>query len=226
MGAKESCFKRLAPMLMFLLAVVAALAQGASRTYSNIVINVVTSTNAVNLTDLQGHTYSNVTVKLIPYGLAWYAKDGSEGRLAITNLDEVTLADITGLSTNQAAYLIHKKSMEDTDYIPQEATDSTSWWLAPYPYRLDKVVLVNPEGNLFIPPIMHYPMMYGQNEKANEDMARKELQRLQEKQDRAMQEMQERAMQGMQWRGMQEMQGRAMQEMRSYSPGHPVFTKP
>jgi ornithine cyclodeaminase/alanine dehydrogenase-like protein (mu-crystallin family) len=88
---------------------------------------------------LRGHTYSNVTVKLIPYGLGWYAKDGSEGRLAITNLDEVTLADITGLSTNQVAYLIYKKAMEDGAYIPQEAAYSTTWWLAPYSQGLYEV---------------------------------------------------------------------------------------
>ena len=130
--------------LLLTLATATALAQQPSRTYSNIVINVVTSTNAVTFTDLQGHTYSNVTVKLIPYGLGWYAKDGTEGRLAITNLDDVTLADITGLSANQVEYLSYKKAMEDAADIPQEATNSTPWWLAPYPHGLNERFIAKP----------------------------------------------------------------------------------
>jgi hypothetical protein len=40
MGAKESFFRRLAPMLVLLLAAAPTLAQQPSRTYSNIVINL------------------------------------------------------------------------------------------------------------------------------------------------------------------------------------------
>ena len=108
-----------AMVLLLTSAVAPALAQRPSCTYSNIVINLVTSTNAATFRDSQGHTFSNVTVKLIPSGLAWCAKDGSEGRLAITNLDHLTLADITGLCTNQVAYLIRKKAMEDNAYLRQ-----------------------------------------------------------------------------------------------------------
>ena len=187
------------------LAAATALAEQASRTYSNIVINVVTSTNAVTFTDLGGHTYSNVTVKLIPYGLVWYAKDGAEGRLAITNLDEVTLADITGLSTNQVAYLIYKKAMEDGAYIPQEATNSTPWWLAPYPHRLNEGFMAKPE----IPPPMYNPI--------DRQMWREMNDQMQEMQLRSEHEMNKQ---------MQKAQERMMRELPSFSPGPPVSAKP
>jgi len=240
MGKTESLFRRLLPLppllalpcgvhaqfydsviktsslgLLLTLAAATALAEQPSWTYSNIVIRVVTSTNAVTFTDLRGHTYSNVTVKLIPYGLGWYAKDGSEGRLAITNLDEVTLADITGLSTNQVAYLIYKKAMEDTAYIPQEATNTTPWWLAPYPHGLNERVMAKPEGKP--PPTMYSPMMYEMHQWLNQDQALRDRQRSREMNER-MQEMQTRAEQEMN-KQLQKMQTRPVQKI-------PVSTRP
>jgi hypothetical protein len=188
--------------LVLTLAAETVLAEQPSRTYSNIVINLATSTNAVTFTDLRGHTYSNVTVRLIPYGLAWYTKAGSEGRLAITNLDDVTLADITGLSTNQIAYLIYKKAMEDTGYIPQEATNGTPCWLTPYPHKLNEWFVAKPDGDSSMPPTMYNPMMSDLNQWLDDDLALKDRQRF-----RAMQD-------------------RAMQEMHSFSPGPPVPIKP
>jgi hypothetical protein len=199
--------------LLLTLAAATALAEPPSRTYSNIVINVVTSTNAVTFTDLRGHTYSNVTVKLIPYGLAWYATNGFEGRLAITNLDEVTLADITGLSSNQVAYLIYKKAMEDAIYIPQEVTNRTPWWLEPYPHRLKEGFVAKPG----IPPPMYFPTMYDLNGGLNDSRALQDSPKWS-----GFQEMPGGAMQAMPVRAMQEMQN---QVMRSFPAGPPASTR-
>jgi hypothetical protein len=143
-----------------------------------------------------------VTVKLIPYGLAWYAKDGSEGRLAITNLEDVTLADITGLSTNQVAYLLYKKAMEDTAYIPQEAKNNTPCQPEPYPHRLNEWFMAKSEGDPFIPPTRYNPIMWDLSRWLYDDRALKDAQR---------------------WR---EIQQQTMREIRRFCPGHPVHTKP
>jgi hypothetical protein len=201
--------------LLLTVATATALAEQASRTYSNIVINVVSSTDAVTFTDLRGQTYTNVTVKLIPYGLGWHAKDGSEGRLALTNLDEVTLAAITGLNTDQVEYLIHKKAVEDGAYIPQEATNSTPWWPAPYSQRLYELFMMKPECDL--PPTVDDPW---EREKWREMNDQIQEMRLQSEHDMKKQ------MQQMQERMTRDMNQRMMRELRSFSPGHPVFTKP
>jgi hypothetical protein len=201
--------------LLLTLAVATTLAEPASRTYSNIVIKVVTLTNAVTFKDLRGHTYSNVTVKLIPYGLGWYAKDGSEGRLAITSVDEMTLADITGLNTNQIAYLIYKKAMEDGAYTPQDATTSTPWWLEPYSQRLYEAVMGTPESDL--PPTMANPSDRERWRELNDQIQEMQL-RSEHDINKQMQEAQDRM--------TRDMNQQMMRELRSFSPGQPVFTKP
>jgi hypothetical protein len=201
--------------LLLTVAAATALAEQASRTYSNIVINVVTSTNAVTFTDLRGQTYSNVTVKLIPYGLGWHAKDGSEGRLAITNLDDVNLADITGLSTDQVAYLSYKKAAEDGTYIPPEATNSTPWWLAPYLERLEQVFRPKPEEDL--PPTVCNPLDRQRWREMNDQIQEMQL-RSEHDMNKQVREAQERM--------MRDLHEQMMRELRSFSPGQPVFTKP
>jgi hypothetical protein len=93
--------------------------------------------------------------------------------------------------------------MEDPECLPQEATDSMSWWLQPYPDRLDEALMAGPEYRPFVPPTMYW------NDWLSDGTKQKELKRMQEQQARA----------------IQEMQGRVIQEMRSFSPAPPAAFK-
>jgi hypothetical protein len=177
MGKTGSFFRSLLP-LSVLLAAVTVLAEQATCTYSNIVSKLVTPTNAVTFTDLRGHTYTNVTAKLTPFGLGWRAQDGSDGRLALTNLDHVVLAEITGLSTSQVAYLLYKKAMENISYIPPEATNRTRWWLEPCPPGLNEKLKAMPRGDprptMCFPP-MWDPYLWGYDDHAQKDRWEREM---------------------------------------------------
>jgi hypothetical protein len=150
----------------------------------------------------------------VPHTLIADLRGALCSRLALTNLDERTLADITGLNANQVEYLIHKKAMEDGAYIPQEATNSTPWWFAPYSQRLYMSFMLKPEDDL--PSTVDDPLERERWRELNDQI---QTIRLQSQHDvnKQVREMETRA--------VQQMHEQLMREIRSFSPGPLVPAK-